>query len=202
MFKMYDRLNEEIQENITGIRPVKSFVREEYEINRFNERSNDIYKVNRKAELLMILNQPLMQAAVYSCILLIAWIGAHLIVDGSMEVGVLFSLFSYVMNLLMSLMMFSMILVMVTMSAASAKRITEVINQVSYLESPKDGVKEVKDGSIEFDHVYFNYAEQVDGHYVLRDINFSLPSGTTLGDRKSTRLNSSHPLSSRMPSSA
>lgn len=181
MFKMYDRLNEEIQENITGIRPVKSFVREEYEINRFNERSNDIYKVNRKAELLMILNQPLMQAAVYSCILLIAWIGAHLIVDGSMEVGVLFSLFSYVMNLLMSLMMFSMILVMVTMSAASAKRITEVINQVSYLESPKDGVKEVKDGSIEFDHVYFNYAEQVDGHYVLRDINFSLPSGTTLG---------------------
>lgn len=181
MFKMYDRLNEEIQENITGIRPVKSFVREEYEIDRFNERSNDIYKVNRKAELLMILNQPLMQAAVYSCILLIAWIGAHLIVDGSMEVGVLFSLFSYVMNLLMSLMMFSMILVMVTMSAASAKRITEVINQVSYLESPKDGVKEVKDGSIEFDHVYFNYAEQVDGHYVLRDINFSLPSGTTLG---------------------
>lgn len=181
MFKMYDRLNEEIQENITGIRPVKSFVREEYEINRFNERSNDIYKVNRKAELLMILNQPLMQAAVYSCILLIAWIGAHLIVDGSMEVGVLFSLFSYVMNLLMSLMMFSMILVMVTMSAASAKRIAEVINQVSYLESPKDGVKEVKDGSIEFDHVYFNYAEQVDGHYVLRDINFSLPSGTTLG---------------------
>ena len=181
MFKMYDRLNEEIQENITGIRPVKSFVREEYEINRFNERSNDIYKVNRKDELLMILNQPLMQAAVYSCILLIAWIGAHLIVDGSMEVGVLFSLFSYVMNLLMSLMMFSMILVMVTMSAASAKRIAEVINQVSYLESPKDGVKEVKDGSIEFDHVYFNYAEQVDGHYVLRDINFSLPSGTTLG---------------------
>ncbi len=181
MFKMYDRLNEEIQENITGIRPVKSFVREGFEIDRFNQRSQDIYTVNRKAELLMILNQPLMQAAVYACILLIAWIGAHLIVGGSMEVGVLFSLFSYVMNLLMSLMMFSMILVMVTMSAASAKRITEVINQVSYLESPKDGVKEVKDGSIEFDHVYFNYAEQVDGHYVLRDINFSLPSGTTLG---------------------
>lgn len=181
MFKMYDRLNEEIQENITGIRPVKSFVREEYEINRFNERSNDIYKVNRKAELLMILNQPLMQAAVYSCILLIAWIGAHLIVDGSMEVGVLFSLFSYVMNLLMSLMMFSMIFVMVVMSLASAKRVVEVINQVSYLESPKDGIKEVKDGEVVFDHVYFNYAEQVDGHYVLRDINFTLPSGKTMG---------------------
>ncbi len=85
------------------------------------------------------------------------------------------------MNLLMSLMMFSMILVMVTMSTASAKRIVEVINQVSYLESPRDGIKEVKDGSVEFDHVYFNYAEQVDGHYVLRDINFNIPTGQTVG---------------------
>lgn len=181
MFKMYDRLNEEVQENINGIRPVKSFVREDYEIDRFNKRSQDIYQVNRKAELLMILNQPLVQSAVYACILLISWIGAHLIVSGDMQLGSLVSLFSYVMNLMMSLMMFSMILVMVTMSAASAKRITEVINQVSYLESPKNGIKEVKDGSVEFDHVYFNYAEQVDSHYVLRDINFRLDSGKTLG---------------------
>lgn len=181
MFKMYDRLNEEIQENINGIRPVKSFVREDYEIDRFNQRSQDIYKVNRKAEMLMILNQPLVQAAVYACILLISWIGAHQIVAGNMQLGSLVSLFSYVMNLLMSLMMFSMILVMVTMSAASARRITEVINQVSYLESPKNGLKTVKDGSVEFDHVYFNYAPQVDGHFVLRDINFTLDSGKTMG---------------------
>lgn len=181
MFKKYDKLNEEIQENITGIRAVKSFVREDYEINRFDARSTDIYNINKKAELLMILNQPLMQAAMYCSILLVAWFGANLIVYGQMEVGTMMSLFTYIMNLLMSLMMFSMILVMITMSAASAKRIVEVINQVSYLQSPENGLKEVKDGSIDFDHVYFNYAEQVDGHFVLRDINFSLPSGTTLG---------------------
>ncbi len=181
MFKKYDKLNEEIQENITGIRAVKSFVREDYEINRFDARSTDIYDINKKAELLMILNQPLMQAAMYCSILLVAWFGANLIVYGQMEVGTMMSLFTYIMNLLMSLMMFSMILVMITMSAASAKRIVEVINQVSYLQSPANGIKEVKDGSIDFDHVYFNYAEQVDGHFVLRDINFSLPSGTTLG---------------------
>ncbi len=181
MFKKYDKLNEEIQENITGIRAVKSFVREDYEINRFDARSTDIYDINKKAELLMILNQPLMQAAMYGSVLLVAWFGANLIVYGQMEVGTMMSLFTYIMNLLMSLMMFSMILVMITMSAASAKRIVEVINQVSYLQSPANGLKDVKDGSIEFDHVYFNYAEQVDGHFVLRDINFSLPSGTTLG---------------------
>ena len=181
MFKKYDKLNEEIQENITGIRAVKSFVREDYEIDRFDTRSTDIYDINKKAELLMILNQPLMQGAMYASVLLVAWFGANLIVYGQMEVGTMMSLFTYIMNLLMSLMMFSMIIVMVTMSAASAKRIVEVINQVSYLQSPADGLKEVKDGSIDFDHVYFNYAEQVDGHFVLRDINFSLPSGSTLG---------------------
>lgn len=181
MFKKYDKLNEEIQENITGIRAVKSFVREDYEINRFDTRSTDIYDINKKAELLMILNQPLMQGAMYASVLLVAWFGANLIVYGQMEVGTMMSLFTYIMNLLMSLMMFSMIIVMVTMSAASAKRIVEVINQVSYLQSPANGLKEVKDGSIDFDHVYFNYAEQVDGHFVLRDIDFSVPSGTTLG---------------------
>lgn len=181
MFKMYDNLNEEIQENISGIRPVKSFVREDYEIERFNRRSQDIYDINKKAELLMVLNQPFMQTAVYICILLVAWFGAQMIVGGTMQVGTMMSLFTYIMNLLMSLMMFSMILVMITMSSASAKRVVEVINQVSYLQSPEDGLTTVKDGSVEFDHVYFNYAEQVDGHYVLRDINFSIPSGSTLG---------------------
>ena len=181
MFKMYDALNEDIQENIAGIRPVKSFVREKFEIEKFNQRSNDIYKVNKKAELLLVLNQPMMQFSIYSCILLIAWLGAHFVVSGSMEIGTLMSLFSYVMNLLMSLMMFSMIFVMVTMSIASAQRVAEVINQVSYLESPEDGITTVKDGEVVFDHVYFNYAEQVDGHFVLRDVSFTLPSGSTCG---------------------
>lgn len=181
MFKKYDALNESIQENIAGIRPVKSFVREDYEKERFDKRSQEIYDINKKAELLMVLQQPIMQMAVYTCILLVAWFGAHFVVGGSMQIGTLISLFTYIMNLLMSLMMFSMIFVMVVMSMASAKRVVEVINQVSYLESPKDGIKDVKDGEVVFDHVYFNYAEQVDGHYVLRDINFTLPSGKTMG---------------------
>ncbi len=181
MFKMYDRLNEEIQENIAGIRPVKSFVREDYETKRFDQRSQDIYDVNRKAELLMVLNQPLMQSAIYACILLIAWVGAHMVIAGNMQVGSLMSLFTYVMNLMMSLMMLSMIIVMMTMSSASASRIVEVINQVSYLQSPENGQTVVEDGSVEFDHVYFNYTKQVDGHFVLRDINFKLDSGKTMG---------------------
>lgn len=181
MFKKYDALNEDIQENIAGIRPVKSFVREKYETDKFDAKSEEILKINRKAELLLIWNQPIMQSCVYACILLVAWIGAHSVVGGTMQVGTLMSLFTYIMTLLMSLMMLSMIFVMLSMSVASAQRVTEVINQVSYLQSPKDGIKDVKDGSVEFDHVYFNYAEQVDGHYVLRDINFSIPSGSTLG---------------------
>lgn len=181
MFKMYDALNEDVQENISGIRPVKSFVREQYEIDKFNEKSADIFKINRKAELILVLNQPVMQAAVYTCILAVAWFGAHNVVSGSMAVGTLMSMFTYIMSLLMSLMMFSMVFIMMVMSVAAAQRVTQVINQVSYLESPKDGVMEVKDGSVEFDHVYFNYAEQVDGHYVLRDISFKLPSGKTMG---------------------
>ena len=181
LFKKYDGLNESIQENISGIRPVKSFVREEYEIEKFNKKSSDIYEINKKAEKILVLQQPLMQACVYMCILFVAWVGAHHVVDGTMQVGTLMSLFTYIMTLLMSLMMLSMIFVMMIMSVASAQRVVEVINQVSYLESPKDGIKEVKDGEIVFDHVYFNYAEQVDGHYVLRDVNFKLDSGKTMG---------------------
>ncbi len=181
MFKMYDALNENVQENISGIRPVKSFVRENYEIERFNQKSQDIYKINRKAELILVLNQPLMQAAVYTCILAVAWFGAHNVVSGVMEIGTLMSLFTYIMSLLMSLMMFSMVFIMMVMSVAAAQRVTEVINQESYLTSPENGIRDVPDGSVEFDHVYFNYAEQVDGHYVLRDINFKIPSGTTMG---------------------
>lgn len=181
MMKRYDALNEDIQENIAGIRPIKSFVREKQEVSRFDTYSDDIYKINKKASTLLVLTQPFMSAAMYACMLLISWIGAHMVVGGSMEVGTLMSLFSYIMNLLMSLMMFAMIIVMVVMSMASADRIVQVLNQVSDLQSPENGLKEVKNGAVDFDHVYFNYAEQIDGHYVLRDINFHLEPGQTLG---------------------
>lgn len=181
MFKKYDVLNESVQENITGIRAVKSFVREDYEIHRFDERSQDIYKINKKAEKLLIWNQPTMQLAVYSAILLISWMGAHFVVNGSMQIGSLMSLFTYIMSLFMSLMMFSMVFVMVIMSVASAERIVEVITQVSSLESPKDGIKDVKNGEVQFDHVCFNYAGDSKDPWILDDINFTIPSGSVLG---------------------
>lgn len=182
MFKKYDKLNEDIQENITGIRAVKSFVREDYEIDRFDKASQDIYTVNKKAEKLLVLNSPIMQFSMYSLTLGISWIGAKQIVAGNMEVGSLMSLFTYSSSVLMSLMMLSMVFVMVSMSIASAKRITEVITQVSYLESPKNGLKEIKNGDVQFDHVYFNYTENDDkNEFVLNDIDFTIPSGSTLG---------------------
>lgn len=186
MFKKYDKLNEDIQENIAGIRAVKSFVREDYEIDRFNQNSQDIYVINKKAEKLLILNSPVMQFSMYTLILGISWFGAHQVVSKSMEIGSLMSLFTYTSTVLMSLMMVSMVFVMVSMSMASAKRIYEVITQVSYLESPKDGIKEIKNGEVEFNHVYFNYADNDHDAYVLDDIDFKIPSGTTLGILGST----------------
>jgi ATP-binding cassette subfamily B protein len=181
MFKKYDALNEFVQENIAGIRAVKSFVREDYEEAHFDNASQDIYEVNMKAEKLMVLNSPIMQTAVYATILLISWFGAKLVVGGSIQVGSLMSLFTYIMSLLMSLMMLSMIFVMIAMAAASANRIAQVISQVSYLESPKDGIKDVKNGDIRFDNVCFNYQENPDGEYILSNINLHIPSGSSLG---------------------
>lgn len=181
MFKKYDKLNEDIQENITGIRAVKSFVREDYEISRFDKASQDIYVINKKAEKLLVWNSPVMQFSMYALTLGISWFGARQIVGGSMEVGTLMSLFTYTASVLMSLMMLSMVFVMVSMSIASAKRITEVITQVSYLESPKDGVRHVDNGDVRFEHVYFNYAENDENEYVLDDINLTIPSGSTFG---------------------
>lgn len=181
MFKKYDKLNEFIQENIAGIRAVKSFVREPYEDNRFDQASSDIYDINKKAEKLMVLNQPIMQAAVYTSILLICWVGAKLVVGGSMQLGSLMSLFTYIMTLLMSLMMFSMTFVMIMMSTASASRVVEVITQVSSLQSPENGITTVKDGSIEFDHVCFNYADDKNDPYILDDINLTIQSGSSVG---------------------
>ena len=181
MFKKYDKLNEFVQENTTGIRAVKSFVREGFQTAHFDEASQDIYKVNKRAEKILVLNQPVMMLAVYSSILLGCWVGAQQVVDGSMQVGSLMSLFTYIMTLLMSLMMFSMVFIQIIMSMASARRVVEVITQVSSLQSPADGVKEVRNGEIVFDHVRFNYAENPDDPYILDDVNVTIPSGSSFG---------------------
>ncbi|WP_304958039.1 ABC transporter ATP-binding protein [Faecalibaculum rodentium] len=181
MFKKYDKLNEFVQENTTGIRAVKSFVREGFQTAHFDEASQDIYKVNKRAEKILVLNQPVMMLAVYSSILLVCWVGAQQVVDGSMQVGSLMSLFTYIMTLLMSLMMFSMVFIQIIMSMASARRVVEVITQVSSLQSPADGVKEVRNGEIVFDHVRFNYVENPDDPYILDDVNVTIPSGSSFG---------------------
>ncbi|MEY8469230.1 ABC transporter ATP-binding protein [Faecalibaculum rodentium] len=181
MFKKYDKLNEFVQENTTGIRAVKSFVREGFQTAHFDEASQDIYKINKRAEKILVLNQPVMMLAVYSSILLVCWVGAQQVVDGSMQVGSLMSLFTYIMTLLMSLMMFSMVFIQIIMSMASARRVVEVITQVSSLQSPADGVKEVRNGEIVFDHVRFNYAENPDDPYILDDVNVTIPSGSSFG---------------------
>lgn len=181
MFKKYDKLNEFVQENTTGIRAVKSFVREGFQTAHFDEASQDIYKVNKRAEKILVLNQPVMMLAVYSSILLVCWVGAQQVVDGSMQVGSLMSLFTYIMTLLMSLMMFSMVFIQIIMSMASARRVVEVITQVSSLQSPADGVKEVRNGEIVFDHVRFNYAENPNDPYILDDVNVTIPSGSSFG---------------------
>ena len=183
LFKRYDYLNASVQENVSGIRVVKAYVREDHEIEKFHKESDLIFKIQQKAEKILIFNSPVMQLSVYGCILLISWLGAHMIVGGSMTTGELMSLFTYTTSILMSLMMLSMVFVMVIMSVASAQRITEVINQKSSLTSPENGLKEVKNGDIVFDHVYFNYGtgKHDDGSFVLDDVSLHVPSGSTLG---------------------
>lgn len=160
---------------------MKSFVREDYEIDHFDTTSKDIYNINKKAEKLLVLNQPVMQLAVYSSILLICWIGAQQVVEGSMQVGSLMSLFTYIMTLLMSLMMFSMVFIQIIMSMASARRVVDVITQVSSLQSPANGITTVKDGEVQFDHVSFNYAGDPADPYILEDVNVTIPSGSSFG---------------------
>lgn len=183
LFKRYDYLNASVQENVSGIRVVKAYVREDHEIEKFHKESDLIFKIQQKAEKILIFNSPVMQLSVYGCILLISWLGAHMIVGGSMTTGELMSLFTYTTSILMSLMMLSMVFVMVIMSVASAQRIAEVINQKSSLTSPENGLKEVKNGDIVFDHVYFNYGtgKHDDGFFVLDDVSLHVPSGSTLG---------------------
>ena len=159
IFPKYDDLNASVQENVSGIRVVKAYVREDYENKRFTKASGNIYNMFKKAECIITWNAPLMQFTVYTCILLISWLGAKMIVANGLTTGQLMSLLTYCMNILMNLMMLSMVFVMVTMSTASAERITEVLNEKSDLANPENPVMEVKDGSIVFDHVDFAYSK-------------------------------------------
>ena len=179
VFKKYDALNASVQENINAARVVKAYVREDYEISKFQKASENIYKLFVKAEKILIVNMPIMQFTVYTCILLVSWIGAKMIVGDTLTTGQLMSLFAYIMNILMSLMMISMIFVMVIMSKASAERITEVINEKSDLRNKENPVYEVKDGSISFENVDFAYKK--DGEMVLTNVNIKIESGQTIG---------------------
>jgi ATP-binding cassette subfamily B protein len=159
-FPKYDALNESVQENVSAIRVVKAYVREDYEVEKFKTASNNIYKIFCKAEGIVVWNGPVMNLTVYTCILLISWIGAHMIVQESLTTGQLMSMLTYCMNILMSLMMLSMIFVMMTMSAASARRICEVLEEKADLTDPENPVTDVKDGSIVFENVSFSYKKE------------------------------------------
>ena len=180
VFERYDDLNQSVQENVTAIRVVKAFVREEHEKSKFNKAAKNIYDMFVKAEGNIVYTSPVMMATVYTCIMLISWIGAHMIVAGDLSTGALMTLLTYCMNILMSLMMLSMIFVMMTMSAASARRISEVLNEEPSLKNPENPVMEVKDGSIDFEGVDFSYREDAE-EMVLKDIDIHIKSGESIG---------------------
>ena len=180
VFKTYDKLNNVVQENVHGIRVVKSFVREDFEEQKFKKISSSIYKDFTKAEKMIAFNAPVMQICVYTCMILISWIGANLIVGGTMTTGELTSMFTYTMQILMSLMMLSMIFVMTIMSKASVERINEVLIEVPDIANPAKPVTEVADGSIDFDHVSFSYSQNPD-KLCLKDLDLHIKSGETIG---------------------
>ena len=180
VFKTYDKLNNVVQENVHGIRVVKSFVREDFEEEKFKTISSSIYKDFTKAEKMIAFNGPIMQICVYTCMILISWFGANLIVGGSMTTGELTSMFTYTMQILMSLMMLSMIFVMTIMSKASVERINEVLIEVPDISNPQNPVTKVSDGSIDFDHVSFSYSQNPD-KLCLKDIDLHIKSGETIG---------------------
>lgn len=179
-FKRYDDLNESVQENVSAIRVVKAYVREDYEKKRFSKAAQNIYDVFVKAESLVVYNSPLMQFTVYACILLISWLGAHMVVSSTLTTGDLMALLTYCMNILMNLMMLSMVFVMISLSLASARRINEVLNEQSTLHNPKEPLYDVPDGSISFKHVTFRYSDTAETP-VLSDINLDIKSGETIG---------------------
>ena len=179
IFEKYDALNGVIQENISGIRVVKAYVREDHEISKFDKAALSLYNLNVKAESLMALNHPVMNLVVYGCIIALSWFGAHYIVGGTLTTGQLTSLFAYIMTLMTSLMMLSMIFVQLTQSAASGKRVADVINEEPDMYDPADPILEVKDGAIDFENVYFAYTKG--GDYALEDIDFHINPGETIG---------------------
>lgn len=179
VFEKYDELNASVQENVSAIRVVKAYVREDYEKEKFAKANGNIYNMFLRAEKLVVINMPLMQATVYTCILIISWLGAKTIVAGGLTTGEMMSLLTYCMNILMSLMMVSMIFVMLSMSFASAKRIAEVISEQTDLQNPDNPVTKVQDGSIVFKDVSFAYHK--DGKPVLKNINLEIKSGETVG---------------------
>ena len=179
-FRRYDDLNESVQENVSAIRVVKAYVREDYEKKRFSKAAQNIYDVFVKAESLVVYNSPLMQFTVYACILLISWLGAHMVVSSTLTTGDLMALLTYCMNILMNLMMLSMVFVMISLSLASARRISEVLNEQSTLRNPKEPLYDMPDGSISFKHVTFRYSDTAETP-VLSDINLDIKSGETIG---------------------
>ncbi len=179
-FPKYDELNASVQENVSAIRVVKAYVREEHETSRFQKASENIYRIFVKAEHNVIVNAPLMQFTVYTCIILISWTGAKMIVSNELTTGELMSLLTYCMNILMSLMMLSMVFVMISMSTASMERVCEVLNETSDLANPVNPVHEVADGSISFSHVNFSYKKD-SAEPVLNDITLDIRSGETVG---------------------
>ena len=180
VFRKYDDLNASVQENVSAIRVVKSFVREGFEGEKFRKAAENLYELFVRTEKKMVLVMPVMMVAVYGCNLAISWYGAHYILDGSLTTGDLSMLFSYVMSILMSLMMLSMVFVMITMSAASAQRIVEVLGEKSDIVSPENALTEVADGSVDFENVSFAY-RQGSGKPVLQNIDLRIRSGETIG---------------------
>ncbi len=179
-FPKYDDMNASVQENVSAIRVVKAYVREEQETVKFKKASENIYRIFMKAECNLVYNAPLMQFTVYTCILLISWIGAKMIVASALTTGELMSLLAYCMNILMSLMMLSMVFVMISMSMASIRRIAEVLKETSDIKNPAEPVCEVLDGSIEFSHVDFAYHKDSE-RPVLKDINLKIRPGEVIG---------------------
>ena len=179
-FEKYDELNASVQENISGIRVVKAFVREDHEKKKFNKAADNLYKTFVKAESFLAFNNPTMMLVVYGCIVALSWFASHFIVSGSITTGNLTSMFSYVMSMLMALMILSMIFVMVSMSAASARRISEVLNEKADLANPEKPYEEVEDGRIDFNHVNFSYRKN-STEDTLHDIDIHINAGETIG---------------------
>lgn len=179
VFSKYDDLNASVQENISGIRVVKAYVREDHENKKFTKATQNLYRMFVKAESILALNNPIMMFVIYGCIIALAWFGAQFIVSGTMTTGNLTSLLSYIMSMMMSLMMLTMIFVMISMSVASGERISSVLNEQPDLTNPEKPITEIKGGDIDFNHVYFSYSKGGDG--VLRDIDLHIKQGETIG---------------------